>query len=180
MQGCNGACAVAIKNKELLLFKVFLCRLLPHLRFSIVISNLLCYTTETVCRALRIFTVISIPQHNMFLSLIVIRSAAMEALVSFYENFGIKWDYHQHGNSPFHYSAKIDKTLVEIYPLSRDQTAIDSHFRLGIAVEKFDEVIDRLKGAGVYFVTASSETGYGISTIVKDPEGRRVEIYKIS
>lgn len=116
----------------------------------------------------------------MYVSLIVIRSADMEALKSFYEHFGINWDYHRHGNSPLHYSAKIDKTLIEIYPLAKDQNSIDGHLRLGFAIDDFDKAIIRLKNAGVNFVSDPTETEFGISAIVRDPEGRRVELYKIS
>lgn len=58
----------------------------------------------------------------MELRLIVLRTGNMQKLVDFYSLLGCDFEYHKHGNSPYHYSAKTGKTVSEIYPLSKDKT----------------------------------------------------------
>ncbi len=55
----------------------------------------------------------------MELKLIVIRTSDPERLASFYSLLGLVFDYHKHGNSPFHYGATIGQTVLEIYPLAK-------------------------------------------------------------
>jgi lactoylglutathione lyase len=51
------------------------------------------------------------------LRLIVIRTSDIQILSNFYSIIGLEFDYHKHGNSPYHYSTTIEKTVLEIYPL---------------------------------------------------------------
>ena len=54
--------------------------------------------------------------------LLVLRTDDQKRLADFYSQFGLTFDYHQHGNSPFHYTAEIDQMVLEIYPLEKNQT----------------------------------------------------------
>ncbi|HEX8021584.1 VOC family protein [Mucilaginibacter sp.] len=112
------------------------------------------------------------------LKLLVIRTGDMQKLVGFYALLGFTFHYHQHRNSPYHYSATIDGTLIEIYPLTKSQSEADKHLRLGFDLDDFDVVISSLKEAEAQFVSEPAQTDFGFMAVVVDPDGRRVELYK--
>jgi hypothetical protein len=51
----------------------------------------------------------------MDIKLIVVRTSDPKKLAGFYELLGLEFEYHKHGNSPFHYTTVIGKTILEIY-----------------------------------------------------------------
>lgn len=99
----------------------------------------------------------------------------MSRLVEFYSLLGLVFEYHKHGNSPYHHSAKIDGLVLEIYPLAKDQKFADKNLRIGFSVANFDEVIGLLDAC---ILSAPIQTEWGEMAIVQDPDGRKVEIYK--
>ncbi len=113
----------------------------------------------------------------MEIRLIVIRTNNQKRLAEFYSLFGLTFDYHQHGNSPLHYSTKIGSLVLEIYPLTKSQTETDKNLRLGFAIENFEETLKILITNGITF-SEPTLTDFGFLTIVSDPDGRKVEVYK--
>ena len=114
----------------------------------------------------------------MELTLLVIRSAIPEQLAEFYKRLGMTFEYHRHGNGPYHYSGHIGPTLLEIYPLAKEQVKPDKNLRLGLAVDSFDAVIVELKAQAITFLQAPTLTEWGLMAIIADPEGRKIELYK--
>lgn len=114
----------------------------------------------------------------MELKLIVLRTADPEKLAGFYSLLGLVFDYHQHGNSVFHYGAKVGTAVFEIYPLAKGQTEPDRHLRLGFGIDKFEEVIALLKAIQVPFAAEPTQTDFGYIAVVLDPDARKVELYK--
>lgn len=112
------------------------------------------------------------------LKLLVVRTSDMQKLVGFYALLGFTFHYHQHGNSPYHYSATIDGTVIEIYPLTKSQPEADKNLRLGFELDDFDVVISSLKEAEVQFISEQAQTDFGFMAVVVDPDGRRVELYE--
>ncbi len=110
--------------------------------------------------------------------LLVLRTEDLKKLAAFYSLFGLEFDYHKHGNSPFHYSAEMGQMVLEIYPLAKEQANPDLNLRLGFAIDDFDDVILKLKENGTAFVLEPKETDFGFMTIIVDPDGRKVELYK--
>ncbi|CAL2101708.1 protein of unknown function [Tenacibaculum sp. 190130A14a] len=55
----------------------------------------------------------------MNLNLLVIRTGDPEKLKEQYELIGHKFDYHRHGNGPFHYASEQNGFVFEIYPLTK-------------------------------------------------------------
>ncbi len=102
----------------------------------------------------------------------------MSRLAAFYTLLGLAFDHHKHGNSPYHYSATIGSTTLEIYPLAKGQTEADKDLRLGFAVNGFETTIQLLKEKEISFLSEPMQTDYGFMAIVKDPDGRKVELYK--
>ena len=114
----------------------------------------------------------------MEIRLLVIRTIEMARLADFYALLGLTFEYHKHGKSPWHYSAPVGHTILEIYPLAKGQTEADKELRLGFALDDYDNTITTLKEKGVEFVSEPMQTDYGFMAIIKDTDGRRVELYK--
>jgi lactoylglutathione lyase len=114
----------------------------------------------------------------MEVTLLVIRSAIPEQLAEFYNRLGITFEYHRHGNGPYHYSGHIGPTLLEIYPMAKGQEKPDTTLRLGLAVDSFDVVIDELNAQAITFHQAPTQTEYGVMAIIVDPEGRKIELHQ--
>ena len=113
----------------------------------------------------------------MELRLLVLRTKEIKKLADFYTSLGLNFDYHKHGNSPYHYSGVIGKTVVEIYPLTKSQTEADKNFRFGFSIGNFEDIIAILQKDQVVF-TEPIATDFGFMTVVTDPDGRRIELYK--
>src|SRR5579859_231469 len=114
----------------------------------------------------------------MELTLLVIRSAIPEQLAKFYKHFGITFEHHRHGNGPYHYSGHIGPTLLEIYPMAKGQERPDITLRLGLAIDAFDEIIDKLNALDTTFHQPPTSTEWGLMAVIADPEGRKIELYK--
>ncbi len=120
----------------------------------------------------------SIKRNKMEIKLIVIRTPDTKKLSDFYTLLGLKFEYHKHGNSPFHFSATIGKTVLEIYPLTKNQPEADKNLRLGFGIDNFEEKISILKNNSVKFLTEPIETEFGLIAVVEDTDGRKIELYK--
>ena len=110
----------------------------------------------------------------MKLNLIVIRTADMPHLVNFYKILGLEFDYHKHEKGVFHYATKIGDTTFEIYPLLKNQTEADISTRLGFEIENFEEKIGLLSE---FIISQPMQTEFGLCAVLRDPDGRKVEIY---
>ena len=110
-------------------------------------------------------------------TLIVIRTDNPEKLAEFYTWLGLTFEYHKHGNSPFHYSVVIGSLTLEIYPLTKSQKVADKYLRLGFATDNFDEILNQLRVKNVAF-TEPTTTDFGYATVITDLDGRKIELYK--
>lgn len=114
----------------------------------------------------------------MELKLIVLRTPDPQQLANFYTQLGLQFDYHKHGNSPYHYSASIGKTVLEIYPLKKNQTQADAELRLGFEIDNFDNIIQQLSLQNVKIIAEAILTEFGTVAIIQDSDGRKIELYK--
>ncbi len=113
----------------------------------------------------------------MELKLLVIRTAQPAQVADFYRLLGFVFVYHQHGTSPYHYSAVLGKGILEIYPLANSQTMPDQHLRLGFQLDDFDATLEKLQANNITFVSPPQQTPFGLMAVVADPDGRKVELY---
>ena len=90
----------------------------------------------------------------------------------------LTFEHHRHGSGPYHYSAQIGPTLLEIYPLAKGQETADKHLRIGLTIELFEAIIQELQQQDIYFHQTPISTEWGIMAIIEDPEGRKIELYK--
>lgn len=112
----------------------------------------------------------------MQINLIVIRTDKPKELSAFYEQFGMKFEYHQHGKGTWHYSTELEGIIFEIYPLMKNQNAPDKFLRLGFTIENLDELIINLKKNNVEIFREPKESEWGYFAIVKDLDGRKIEL----
>jgi len=68
--------------------------------------------------------------------------------------------------------------VLEIYPLTKSQKEADENLRLGFGIDNFAETILALKGLEVSFSLEPTQTEFGFMTIILDPDGRKIELYK--
>lgn len=114
----------------------------------------------------------------MNIRLLVIRTGSPEKTAAFYSLLGLIFDYHKHGNSPYHYTTQIGETILEIYPLAKNQTEADKNLRLGFTLDNFDTTIDTLKQQQVPFIMEPTQTDFGFMAIITDLDDRKIELYK--
>lgn len=81
-----------------------------------------------------------------------------------------------HGNGPIHFSANVQQTVFEVYPLPKSIEKVDNTTRLGFTIEQLDRTIQHLKAAGVPIVSEPKQTEWGLIAVVKDTDGRSVEL----
>ncbi len=113
------------------------------------------------------------------LNLIVIKTKEPKFLKSQYELLGLKFEYHRHGNGPYHYASEIDKLVFEIYPLPKSKEIADNTTRLGFKVSEFDILISKLEQANWLIKSKPIQTDWGYSCVIEDLDGRKVELTQI-
>lgn len=107
------------------------------------------------------------------LNLLVLRSADMERARDFYACFDLAFERHRHGSGPAHYAADGGQGVLEIYPVKKGEKADNAG--LGFVVADLDATSARLCEAGFQ----PGEIGthpWGASFVVRDGDGRRVEV----
>ncbi len=112
----------------------------------------------------------------MLINLIVIRTDKPKELSEFYEQLGMKFEYHQHGKGTWHYSTEIEEIVFEIYPLMKNQEVSDKSLRLGFTIENLDDIIANLKKNKVEIIREPKESEWGYFAIIKDLDGRKIEL----
>lgn len=110
------------------------------------------------------------------LNLLVLRSDDFEKLKNFYEVLlEVKFEYHKHGNGPYHYSSIIGGIIFEIYKSSENYKQNDS-LRLGFMVSKLDSVVDRLAKSNYEVFSYPTIKEWGYQSIIIDTDGRKLEL----
>jgi predicted enzyme related to lactoylglutathione lyase len=113
---------------------------------------------------------------HVSLTLLVLKTRQVEQLRLFYQTLGVELAKEQHGKGPIHFAGRAGDVVIEVYPLPDDAGPVESSTRLGFAVEDVAEVVRALEGIGAKIVTPPKETAWGLQGVVKDPDGRSVEL----
>ena len=108
------------------------------------------------------------------LKLVVLKAPQLKPVQEFYTRLGFQFVEEQHGNGPVHFSAPLGDGILEIYPLPQG-TVADSSTRLGLGVADLPAVIEEL--GDLTEVRGPKRTPWGLRAVVKDPDGRSVELY---
>jgi lactoylglutathione lyase len=115
---------------------------------------------------------------NVMLSLVVLKTRQVDALRMFYGSLGIELAQEQHGQGPVHFAGQVGDVVLEVYPLPDDCTPADATTRLGFGVARLVEVVEALKSHDTPIVTEPRTTQWGFRAVVRDPDGRTVELYE--
>ena len=109
------------------------------------------------------------------LTLLVLKTQQVDRLRAFYQTLGISFVEEQHGKGPLHYAGQTGELTLEIYPLPAEAAA-DSTTRLGFVVDNVEEVVELLQSQGNAALQGPRQTAWGYRAMVKDPDGRTVEL----
>jgi catechol 2,3-dioxygenase-like lactoylglutathione lyase family enzyme len=112
---------------------------------------------------------------DLALNLVVIYSADLVRALHFYGALGLSFVKEQHGRGPEHYAAEVGPTVFEIYPLDRE-SRLSAVAPLGFRVPSLEASLTALRSLGVELFSQPKNTPWGRRAVVKDPDGRRVEI----
>jgi hypothetical protein len=109
------------------------------------------------------------------LNLLVIRSLEPKRTIGFYELLGLNFQEEQHGKGPVHWAADFSGLVMEIYP-AHSSEQMDRSTRLGFDVGDVKSVLTSLRNQDVEVVSDLKQTPWGLRAVVKDPDGRSVEL----
>ncbi|WP_299438272.1 hypothetical protein [uncultured Aquimarina sp.] len=112
----------------------------------------------------------------MKINLLVIRTDNPEILKTQYEKLGFNFDYHQHGNGPFHYASEQDGFVFEIYPLTKSMGKADNSIRLGFEIQELNAKIIDLENSNWKIISEPKETEWGLTALIQDLDGRKIEL----
>ena len=113
---------------------------------------------------------------DVSLTFLILKTRQVEQLRLFYQALGIELTEERHGKGPVLFAGRAGDVVIEVYPLPDDGTPIDSSTRLGFTVENLTDVVQALQSIGTKIVTAPQETAWGFQAVVRDPDGRAVEL----
>jgi lactoylglutathione lyase len=111
------------------------------------------------------------------LTLLVLKTRQIEKLLVFYRSLGIEFVEEQHRKGPIHYAGKLGETVFELYPATGDDS-VDAEVRLGFSVPNLIETMTDLRSIGTSVVGEPKATDWGTRAVVRDPDGRVVELYQ--
>lgn len=109
------------------------------------------------------------------LKLIVLKTNEIERLCDFYTRLGFEFVEEQHGNGPRHFSTPVGDGILEIYPQA-EGASVDGTTRLGFGVSDVKEVVESVREV-TEVVSEPKQTQWGLRAVVRDPDGRAVELY---
>jgi lactoylglutathione lyase len=113
---------------------------------------------------------------DVSLSLIVLRSANMDATLKFYQALGLTFVQEQHGSGPVHFSCELGKTVLEIYPAeagTAPERKNGGATMLGFSVASVDGVLAQVSTT---VITPPKDSAWGRRAVVLDPDGRAIEL----
>lgn len=109
------------------------------------------------------------------LNLIVIRSLDAVRLVAFYQLLGISFKEEQHGRGPVHWAADLDGLVLEVYP-AKTSDEVNEAVRLGFEIEDVIATVNALRSSGVEIASDVKESQWGLRAVVRDCDGRTIEL----
>jgi lactoylglutathione lyase len=112
------------------------------------------------------------------LRLLVLKTGQLEEVRAFYQLLGIALAPERHGQGPAHCAGQVGAVTFEVYPLAKDNQAADTTTRLGFAVDNLTSVLESLQAAGTPVSNQPKATEWGLRAVVRDPDGRGVELYQ--
>ncbi|HLJ55649.1 MAG TPA: VOC family protein [Chthonomonadaceae bacterium] len=113
------------------------------------------------------------------LNLLVLRCGDVAASLVFYQALELEFVEERHGAGPTHFAATMGELVIELYPRPDARPTEGSGCdpaRLGFTVSTLDGVLARLADLGVLVESPPRATRWGRRAVVRDPDGRAVEL----
>ncbi len=110
------------------------------------------------------------------LSLLVLRSPRFDTVRRFYAALGVELREERHGTGPAHLAARVGPVVLEFYP-SAEGKGPDG-VRLGLTLADLSAALLALESIGVRPERGPASTEWGLRAVVRDPDGRAVELYQ--
>lgn len=110
------------------------------------------------------------------MTLIVIRSSTVSRVVEFYRCLGIDFTEERHETGPLHFAACLGGLVFEVYP-AKNPTDVDRRTRLGFSTSDLSGAMNRLRTLDAEVLQQPSHSTWGVRAVVRDPDGRTVELY---
>ena len=113
------------------------------------------------------------------MSLIVLRTATVEAMLAFYRALGFVFVQEQHGTGAIHYSTALGDVTMEIFPAEAGQAPdrkTGGATMIGIKVDSVDAVVEILLQMGTKPLSPPKDSAWGRRATVLDPDGRLIEL----
>lgn len=110
------------------------------------------------------------------LNLLVLKTHQLNKLEAFYSSLDICFAEKRHRDGPLHLAARVGDLVLELYPLPADAGPADGTTRLGFAVPDLDAALRSLDAVGAVLVGQPKMTPWGRRAVVRDPDGRAVEL----
>ena len=107
------------------------------------------------------------------MNLIVLRCRDLARSHVFYALLDMRFVKHAHGSGPEHYAHEDERGVFELYP--QKEPAAGDRTGLGFAVADLNAVREAFAAAG-FEPGAVNDNPWGRTFVVRDPDGRRVEI----
>jgi lactoylglutathione lyase len=107
------------------------------------------------------------------LNLLVLRCRDIERSRAFYEILGLSFTKHAHGSGPEHYAHEDSKGVFELYPSAGAASADETG--LGFASPSLQSTWSKLHERG-FEPGQIKPRPWGKTFVVRDPDGRRVEV----
>ena len=108
------------------------------------------------------------------MNLIVLRSPNIDRSSEFYQEMGLVFIKHRHGDGPEHYTSCVNGFVFEIYPMGKQPPTIGT--RIGFSVADVDSIVKILVAIGAKLISPSTETEWGRRAVVRDFDGHFVEL----
>lgn len=112
----------------------------------------------------------------MKLNLLVLRTFDPEILKRQYELLGMCFEYHKHGNGPYHFACELNGFTLEIYPLTKSMTKADANIRLGFDTPNLQQTLNSLKASNWIIKSDIKDTEWGLTAVIQDIDGRKIEL----
>jgi lactoylglutathione lyase len=114
------------------------------------------------------------------LGLIVFRTKNIHKVIAWYGAIGVEIVKEKHENTKSTYTADLEGLVLEFLPLTEEMPAPEPNVRLGFVVQDLDKTLADLKPLGTVTINPPQSTSRGFRAVVRDPDGRSIELYRAS
>lgn len=99
----------------------------------------------------------------------------LSSSVRFYRALGLDLKETRHGG-PVHFACALSGVHFALYPDDGTEQTLQGRNQLGFMVSNLDSVLSSLKTVGARVISPPQPKPWGITAVVLDPDGRKLEL----